>query len=160
MTAYDDGLSLATIYAAEQNVATAVQTGGAVQFLGGSTLDLGQCRIRTYRPDQMPLLQGMIGALYERHNGTRRQKLPQLRVSAKAYRRAWYDTGQHAIVLPMMRWAWNDMTLMHELAHACNGFAHDQRAAHGLAWRRLYAVLVADVVGPEAGLLLQAALDL
>jgi len=159
VTAYDDSLSLATIYAAEQNVAIAVQTGGAADFFG-STLDLGRCTIRTYRPDQLPLLQGMVGALYERHNGTRRQKLPQLRVSAKAYRRAWYDTGDHAIVLPMARWAWNDMTLMHELAHACNGYAHDQRQAHGLAWRRLYAALVADVVGAEAALLLQAALDL
>ena len=161
MKHYDDALPVATIYAAENNVAAAVKKGSAVQFLGGSTLDLDRCRIRNYSPAQIDLLRGMVGGLYYtfRNKGTRQQS-PDIRISTRAYRRAWYNTATHEIVLPASQWAFNDMVLAHEIAHACSASGHDQRSAHGVAWRKTYAAIVAEVIGREAALLLQAALDL
>ena len=156
---YDDALSTSTIYAAENNVTAMVERGGAVEFFG-STLDLRQCAVRTYTPDQLPLLQGMVTGLYGTYRYGVREQAPTIRISPRAYRRAWYSPGVHEIVLPGARWAWNDMVLCHEIAHAASGCGHDARSAHGKAWRAIYAAMVAEVVGPEAGLLLQAAFDL
>lgn len=156
---YDDALSTATIYAAERSVAEAVKRGGAVEFFG-STLTLDGCTVHDLDPRTIHIWQGVVEGLYERHRTGTRQQPPEIAVSRRAYRRAWYSPATHTITLPAAQWAWNSMTLLHELAHALTDGGHDQRSAHGRQWRAEYASLVAEVVGPEAGLLLQAAFDL
>jgi len=156
---YDDSLSTKTLYAAEDNVAKAIKRGGTADFFG-SSLDLRQCAIRTYTPDQLPIMTGVVAGLYAAFGRGVRQQPPTLRLSKRAYARAWYSPAQHEIVLPAREWAFTDIVLCHEVAHACTGCGHDQRSAHGHPWRKTYCAIVAAVVGPEAGLLMRAALDL
>ena len=159
-TVYDDKLSVQTIYAAEDMVGRVIRDGGTVDF-HGSQLWLGNCRIKEYTPDQEPLLRGIAAGLYTRHRLPGRPDLPPtLRISRKAYRRATYFGARHEIVLPSQRWAMNDLVLAHEVAHACAGNGHNQRSGHGKQWRAVYAAIVSDLIGPEAGLLLMDALDL
>jgi len=155
---YDDKLSTRSIYAAEAAVAEVLDRGGLVDF-HGSLLALDGCRVRKYTPQQLPLIRGMIGGLWQVH-GTG-GPAPSLRASQRAGGgRAWYSHGAREIVLPINSWAWNDMVVLHELAHACTVAGPDQRSSHGKAWRKNYCSLVSEVVGPEAGLLLMDALAL
>jgi len=153
---YDDQLATGTIYAAENAVAAMLDRGGLVDF-HGSLLALDGCRVRRYTPQQVPLIQGMIGGLWRVH-GTGGPP-PSLRASARAGGgRAWYNHNTREIVLPTHSWAWNDLVILHELSHACTGVGGDQRSSHGHTWRKNYCSLVSEVIGPEAGLLLMDAL--
>lgn len=157
-TVYDDALGVQTIYANERLVERMLRDGGTVEF-HGSMLWLGDCRIRMYEPDQQPLLSGIVAGLYGKHRQEGRPVVaPTLRISRKAYRRAWYSRASHEIVLPAMRWSMNDMVVAHEVAHACTGGGHNQRSAHGRQWRAAYAAVASDLIGPAAGLLLLDAL--
>jgi putative metallohydrolase (TIGR04338 family) len=157
-TMYDDRLATKTLYAAENRVLAMLDRGGAVDF-HGSMLSLDGCKVRRFEPFMAPAVQGMINGLWPAHGGTGRA--PLFRISERAGGgRAWYSRSAHEIVLPLHRWAWNDLVLLHELAHALTSATHNQRSAHGHEWRKAYAALVSDVVGPEAGLLLMDALDL
>jgi putative metallohydrolase (TIGR04338 family) len=156
---YDDALPTRTIYAAENNVARMIQRGGAVEFFG-STLSLRDCKIDDLTPASLHIWRGVVEGLYERHRRGTRLDPPEIVVSHRAYHRAWYSPATHTITLPMAQWAWSSFVLMHELAHALSDCGHNQRSAHGHIWRKTYCALVAEIVGPEAGLLLQAAMDL
>jgi putative metallohydrolase (TIGR04338 family) len=156
----EDGLAVATIYAAEDAVLKVIDGGGTVSFFG-STLDLSRIKVRRYAPSDVPFVRGMLHGLYQAHRGPGvRAASPTLRVSNRSYRRAVYYPGKHQIVMPQAQYFWNDLVLMHELAHALTeGNGRGQRAAHGKNWRKQYASLVSEVIGPEAGLLLLNALD-
>lgn len=159
-TTYDDQLTARDVYRIEDMVTQVVRAGGDFDF-HGSRLWLGNCRIATYTPDQQPLLSGITAGLYGKHRAPGRpDAAPALRISRRAYRRAWYSNAEHRIVLPNQRWSLNDWVLAHEVAHACAGVGHDQRSSHGKPWRRVYAAVVSDLIGPEAGLLLLDALNL
>jgi putative metallohydrolase (TIGR04338 family) len=158
--AYDDGLALKDIYAAERQVEALFEQGGTVQFYG-TALDLANCRVAVYHPAQQHLLAGVVAGLYAAHRGPDRPAAaPALRISEKAYARAWYDRGKHEIVLPRMRWSMSSFTVAHEVAHAATGTGHDGRSSHGHRWRKTFAAIARDCIGPEAGLLLMDAFDL
>jgi putative metallohydrolase (TIGR04338 family) len=156
---YDDALPTSTIYAVERNVAEAVQRGGEADFFG-SRLDLDRCHVQEIQPAMLPVWQGIVNGLYESRRSDVRQQPPTLRISTRAYRRAWYSTAAHEIVLPQQRWSLNSWVLLHELAHALTDGGHNQRSAHGRLWRQTYCNLVYEVIGPEASLLLMSAMDL
>jgi len=160
-TKYDDKLSVQTIYAAEGVVRKILATGGTVDF-HGSTLDLRDCRTTTFAPAQIHLMQGMANGLYARHRTpATREQPPTIRPSDRMMGRAEYRPGTHLIVLPRYdKWGWSALVLLHELAHSLCGGAHNQRTAHGHEWRRTFATLASEAIGPEAGLLLMDALDL
>jgi putative metallohydrolase (TIGR04338 family) len=161
MVFQEDHLAVATIYAAEDTVLKVLDQGGTVDFFG-STLDLSRTKVRRYAPSDVPFVRGMLDGLYQSHRGPGvRAASPTLRVSNRAYRRAVYQPGKHEIVMPQSQWSWNDLVLMHELAHSLTSHTlRGQRAAHGREWRKTYASLVSEVIGPEAGLLLLNGLDL
>jgi putative metallohydrolase (TIGR04338 family) len=159
VTAVDDDLSLDTVYTAENVVLGILDRGGAVDF-HGSTLDLSRIKVRRWKPDQLLIMRGIVDGLYQKHRTTGPQRSPALRSSRKAVK-AFYQGGAHEIVLPLQPWAWNDLVLMHELAHSLTtGTGRGNRAAHNLAWRKMYAALVSEVIGPEAGLILMNQLNL
>lgn len=157
VTVYDDSLSTKAIYSAEDTVLRILDEGGVMDF-HGSRLDLGGCRVRRHNPAQLPMVRGMVAGLWQARRSDR--PAPMLRVSERAYRRAWYSPAAHEIVVPRRQWAWNDLVLCHELAHALAETGHDQRSSHGKVWRREYCALVTDVIGAEAGLILMDALAL
>jgi len=156
----EDDLAITTIYAAEDAVLKVLDQGGTVDF-HGSTLDLSQIKVRRYTPSQVPFAKGMLHGMYQANRGPGvREDSPTLRISKRAYRRAVYQPGKHEIVMPQSQWAWNDLVLMHELAHALTPHTgRGTRAAHGREWRKMYAALVSQAIGPEAGLLLMNGLD-
>lgn len=157
---YDDSLPLATIYAAERQVERILKQGGTVEFYG-STLDLRDCSIPTYHPAALPLLQGVVNGLYAAHRDPDQPVAPPvLRFNDKPRRTSWYQSGTHEIALTKTTDFMNGLILAHEVAHAADGKGHNQRSAHGKSWRRIYAAMVRDLVGPEASLLLQDALHL
>ena len=157
-TTYDDSLATKTLYAAEDRVLGMLDRGGLVDF-HGSMLSLDGCKVRRFEPQQAPIVQGMIDGLWTAHGG--KGSAPLLRISKQAGGgRAWYSRGGHEIVLPLHRWAMQDLVILHELSHGIANVGHNQRSSHGHTWRRTYAALVSDVIGPEAGLLLMDALSL
>lgn len=160
MTAVDDDLSLATVYAAEDQVLNLITRGGIVDFYG-SVLDLSECRVRSYEPWQIGFMQGVVNGLYEKHRDDRvPERPPVLRLSKRAVD-ACYRSGKHTITLPLQPWAWNDLVLCHEVAHALTvTMSRGNRTAHNYDWRKMYTSLVSEVIGPEAGLLLMNQLNL
>ncbi|RPJ82747.1 MAG: hypothetical protein EHM13_08480 [Acidobacteria bacterium] len=159
MSATDDDLSIATVYAAEDGVQELLRRGGIVDFYG-TTLDLAQNRVRSFEQWQLPFMQAMIEALYQKHRAGGPVVGPVLRESKKAGH-PHYRPGKHEIVLPSQAVYWTDLVLCHELAHALTpDSSGGNRAAHDLAWRRTYCALVSEVVGREASMLLQSALNL
>lgn len=153
-----DTLTVKTIYATEDNVGRLLKRGGQIE-VHGQLLRIQP--VQPFNRHMLPLMQGMVNGLYLAHRrpGTPAQP-PALNTSERAYAKAWYTPATHTIVLPRRQWAFEKIVLCHEVAHACVGAAHDQRSAHDSPWRKTYAAMVAEVVGPEAGLLLQAAFQL
>lgn len=160
-TRYDDGLSVRAIYAAEDAVVALIDAGGLVEF-HSSTLDLRDCRIARFAPPQVHLMQGIVDGLYQaNHSPGLPVRPPTLRISERLHRRAMYCRAPHEIVLPRHgEWAWSMPVLLHETSHSLSGGSHNQRSAHGHQWRKMYASLVSQAIGPEAGLLLMDAFDL
>ena len=153
-------LSVKAVYSRERMVEQVLVEGGTVDFYG-STLDLPPKGLRQYSPLMLPLMTGIVAGLYASHRreGTRLEA-PSLRISKKAYATAHYHPGKHEIMLPLEKWAFSELTLLHEVAHAVVGGGHrDQRSAHGKAWRIAYASLMRDAVSPAASLILMDALD-
>jgi putative metallohydrolase (TIGR04338 family) len=153
-------LSVKGIYATEALVGRILNEVGVVDFYG-STLDLPANGLRQFTPQLLPIMTGMVEGLYlsHRREGTP-LKAPTLRASKRAYTTAHYHPGKHEIMLPLQRWAFSELVLLHEIAHAAVGGSHSgQRSAHGKAWRATYAALVRDAVSPEASLILMDALN-
>jgi putative metallohydrolase (TIGR04338 family) len=154
---YCDDLRTKDLYAVERTVARMIEEGGTVDF-HGSFLTL-RPHPQRFSPRLLPLLTGVVAGLYRAHRGPHSPiDPPTVRVSRRA-NHGWYDRTRHEIVLPAMKFAWNDLYIAHELAHAIVGTGHNQRAAHGMEWRKMYAAVVRDFVSPEASLLLLDALD-
>ena len=155
----EDVMKVEDVYHAEHMVERMIQRGGTVDF-HGARLDLHGEANRLYTPLQQPLIQGIVCGLYEAHRlDSRPTQAPLLRLNRNAHRRAWYSSAKHEIVLPTMRWAMTDTTLAHEVAHACVGAGHTNRASHGQEWRKTFAAVVRDLIGPASSLLLLDALE-
>lgn len=160
---YDDGLFLKEVYAAEDLAIRLIERGGAVNF-HGSVLDLSNCRPMRFKPANLVIMQGMVDGLYAQHRAASTPlSPPKVTINKRAFKKANYKRWQHQIMFPGgqgAEWAWNQMILLHEVAHACSGIGHDERSSHGKQWRKTYAALVSQAVGPEAGLILMDALAL
>jgi putative metallohydrolase (TIGR04338 family) len=148
-----------SVYAAEEQWARQLARGGDVDFFG-TTMRIPLERrfadiasVQRYVDAVMGL--PMVGTLWP--------AIPPVRVRERAgAARAHYSEG--VIALPLsglgaQRWAARESVVLHELTHHVVAHGHPHVAAHGPQFCTEFVALVEVVLGPEAALLLRAALD-
>jgi putative metallohydrolase (TIGR04338 family) len=146
-------MSANAVYAAEDQWSAVLDRGGVVDFFG-STLDLPQQR----RFADIASIQAYCDAVLER--SAVRAAYPEHRAvhvrERAGQRRAHYEPSSATIAVPLRElWAGRESVVLHELAHHLAGGV----PSHGAAFRTAMDVLVREMLGEAAALLLRAGYD-
>lgn len=146
------------VYAAEDQWSAVLDRGGVVDFFG-SVLDVPQQR----RFADIASVQSYCEAVLARPRV--RSAYPAagpVRVRERAgQQRAHYEPATATIAVPLRTlWAGREAVVLHELAHHLTGSADpDAASSHGAGFRAAMDLLVRDVLGDAAALLLRAGYD-
>lgn len=149
----------AAVYAAEDQVASALDRGGAVDFFGSTLAVPRQRRFADIASIQRYVDEVLALAVV-------RRRWPQagpVRVRERAgARQAHYEVGRATLAIPIAgpppRWAARELVVLHELGHHVAP-PDDDHPAHGPHFTGAVVALVAGALGAEAALLLRAAYD-
>jgi putative metallohydrolase (TIGR04338 family) len=147
------------VYAAEEQWARQLARGGTVDFFGSPLQVPTERRFADIASVQryVESVLALIGVV------TRWPGVPPVRVRERAGTgRAHYSDGVIALPLKGLvgeRWAARESVVLHELTHHLVAHSHPGVAAHGPEFCGDEVLLVEIVLGPEAALLLRAALD-
>ena len=147
------------VYAAEDQWSAVLDRGGVVDFFG-SRLDVPAQRrfadlgsVRAYVAGVLAL--PSVAGAYPNAGPVRVRE-------RRGQGRAHYETATATIALPMgSLWAGREAVVLHELAHhlACSAVDPGAAGWHGVPFRDAMLLLVAEVLGEPAALLLRAGYD-
>ncbi len=151
-------MSASAVYAAEDQWSAVLDRGGVVEFFG-SVLDVPAQR----RFADVASVQAYCDAVLARPavRGAYPASGP-VRVRERAgQQRAHYESARATIAVPLRtHWAGREAVVLHELAHhVAPATASGSAAWHGAGFRSAMDVLVRDVLGDAAALLLRAGYD-
>lgn len=154
----------AAVYAAENQWSAALDRGGEIDFFG-SKLTLPQQRYFETIDAMQCYCDGVLGAV----NRTARFPFagPVLVRARAGQRMAHYEPARQTIAIPISGsfgvpgWACCEAVLLHELTHhlifSSADLATTVGAMHGETFTTTMCWLVAEVLGPQAALVLQGA---
>lgn len=155
-------MSATAVYAAEDQWSALLDRGGVVDFFG-STVDLPTQR----RFGDLASIRAYVDAVLA--GPAVRAAYPgagPVAVRARAGRqRAHYEPASATIAIPVSaRWAGRESVVLHEVAHhlACSragDAGRGRRSWHGAQFRAAMDVLVDEVLGAAAALVLRAGYD-
>ena len=154
-------MSATAVYAAESQWSAVLDRGGAVDFFG-SLVDVPQQR-RFADLDTIGRFVAAVLALPA--VATAYPVAGPVRVRDRAgRRRAHYEPATTTIAIPMQSpWALRESVVLHEVAHHldCTASAQqaERRSWHGPSYREAMGLLVEQVLGGAAALLLRAGYD-
>ena len=150
------------VYAAEDQWSAVLDRGGVVDFFG-SRIDVPMQRrfadvasIQAY-VDRVLSLGTVVSAYPDAGPVSVRERAGQ--------GRAHYEPGRATIAVPLQTlWAGRESVVLHELAHhlSCSSGVPSDRTGrrwHGAEFREAMLLLVAQVLGEQAALLLRAGYD-
>lgn len=149
----------ARVYAAEQQVTTALSRHGqTIDFFGSRLTPPLEQRFRTLEQ----VRRFVAGVLNDHRVTSAWGFLPTVRVRSRSGESmAHYEYETATIAMPLSsEWAMRELVVLHEIAHHIVVAGIDaELAPHGVEFASTYVTLVSWFIGPEAALLLTAAFD-
>lgn len=148
----------ARVYAAEQQVTTALsRPGQTIDFFGSRLTPPAEKRFTSL--EQVRRYSGTV--LNDHRVTTAWGFVPGLTVRARnGESMAHYEYETATIAMPVgSEWAMRELVVLHEIAHHIIAQLDAELAPHGTEFASTYVTLVSWFIGPEAGLLLTAAFD-